>query len=58
MFTGREYDGETGNYYYGARYYSPSIGRFISRDPILEPMRIEDNFTWALPSLISQPEVG
>jgi len=34
MFTGREYDTETGNYYYRARYYKPSIGRFISRDPI------------------------
>jgi RHS repeat-associated protein len=34
MFTGREYDSESGNYYYRARYYKPSIGRFISRDPI------------------------
>ena len=32
MFTGREYDGETGNYYYRARYYSPAIGRFLSAD--------------------------
>lgn len=34
MFTGREFDGETGNYYYRARYYKPSIGRFLSADPI------------------------
>jgi RHS repeat-associated protein len=34
MFTGREYDSETGLYYYRARYYNPQIGRFISRDPI------------------------
>lgn len=34
MFTGREYDYETGNYYYRARYYSPTIGRFLQVDPI------------------------
>lgn len=34
MFTGREYDTETGNYYYRARYYSPKIGRFLQTDPI------------------------
>ncbi len=34
-FTGREYDKETGLYYYRARYYDPEIGRFISKDPFL-----------------------
>ncbi|MBU1260277.1 MAG: RHS repeat-associated core domain-containing protein, partial [Planctomycetes bacterium] len=34
MFTGREYDAETGNYYYRARFYKPSIGRFLQTDPI------------------------
>ena len=33
-FTGREYDSETGLYYYRARYYSPVSGRFLSRDPL------------------------
>ena len=33
-FTGRELDSETGLYYYRARYHDPSIGRFISEDPI------------------------
>ncbi len=33
-FTGREYDAESGLYYYRARYYDPQVGRFISRDPI------------------------
>lgn len=33
-FTGREYDAETGMYYYRARYYDPNSGRFISKDPI------------------------
>ncbi|MGK7874026.1 MAG: RHS repeat-associated core domain-containing protein [Xenococcaceae cyanobacterium] len=34
LFTGREFDEETGLYYYRARYYDPSVGRFISEDPI------------------------
>jgi RHS repeat-associated protein len=34
FFTGRQYDNETGLYYYRARYYSPVIGRFLQVDPI------------------------
>jgi RHS repeat-associated protein len=34
LFTGREYDCETGLYYYRNRYYSPQLGSFVSRDPI------------------------
>ena len=33
-FTGREYDSESGLYYYTARYYDSGIGRFLSEDPI------------------------
>ena len=33
MFTGREFDKETGLYYYRARYYNPEIGRFLQTDP-------------------------
>ncbi len=33
-YTGRELDAETGLYYYRARYYDPSAGRFISEDPL------------------------
>lgn len=33
-YTGREFDTETGLYYYRARYYNPQTGRFISEDPI------------------------
>ena len=31
---GREYDSETGLYYMRARYYDPTVERFISEDPI------------------------
>ena len=31
-YTSQEYDFETGLYYYGARYYNPSLGKFISAD--------------------------
>jgi len=34
LFTGREFDTETGLYYYRARYYNASIGRFLQTDPI------------------------
>ena len=33
-FTGREWDPDTGLYYYRARYYDPRLGRFISEDPM------------------------
>ncbi len=35
LFTGQEFDGESGLYYYNARYYNPRLGRFISRDSYL-----------------------
>lgn len=35
LFTGREYNYETNNYFYRTRYFSPSIGRFIQKDPLL-----------------------
>ncbi|MDD2516356.1 MAG: hypothetical protein PHF26_04030, partial [Candidatus Gracilibacteria bacterium] len=34
LYTGREYDSETGLYFYRARYYDSENGRFISRDPV------------------------
>ncbi|WP_370031897.1 SpvB/TcaC N-terminal domain-containing protein [Flavobacterium sp. 28YEA47A] len=35
-FNGKELDEETGNYYYGARYYDPKWSIFVSVDPLAE----------------------
>ena len=42
-FTGREFDSESGLYYYRARYYSSEIGRFVQKDP--EPGKIDAPIT-------------
>src|SRR4029077_8181132 len=34
QFTGRDFDAETGLFYYRARYYDQNAGRFISEDPL------------------------
>ncbi|MBV8845291.1 MAG: RHS repeat protein [Bryobacterales bacterium] len=34
LFTGREFDEETGLYFYRARYYDPVKDRFLQRDPL------------------------
>ena len=41
-YTGRRYDPETGLYYYRARYYSPSLGRFLQTDPV----GYKDDINW------------
>ncbi len=38
-YTAREYDSETSLYYYRARYYDPSSGRFLSEDSLREVVR-------------------
>jgi len=34
VYTGKEYDAETGLIYFGGRYYSPEVGRWITADPL------------------------
>ena len=35
LFTGRDYDAETGLYYYRARTMHPTLGRFMQHDPLM-----------------------
>jgi RHS repeat-associated protein len=34
LFHGREFDQESGLYYFRARYYDPGLGRFLNEDPL------------------------
>ena len=36
LFNAKEFDEETGLYYYGARYYDPRLSLWISTDPLQE----------------------
>ena len=36
LFNAKEFDEETGMYYYGARYYDPRLGLWMSTDPMQE----------------------
>ena len=36
LFTGQEYDAETGMYYYNARYYDPALAMFMCPDPAMQ----------------------
>jgi RHS repeat-associated protein len=47
-YTSREFDTETGLYYYRARYYDPAIGKFLSEDPIRYAGGNSDFFPYAL----------
>lgn len=38
-FTSQELDDSTGLYFYGARYYDPVLGRFISADTVIQSIR-------------------
>ncbi|MBL7041600.1 MAG: RHS repeat-associated core domain-containing protein [Pirellulaceae bacterium] len=49
VYTGREYDPETGLYHYRNRYYDSQLGRFVSRDqdplfyPLAKPLESSNN---------------
>jgi len=48
-FTGKERDSESGNDYFGARYYGSSMGRFMSPDPSgLLAQKPQDPQSWNL----------
>jgi len=56
LFTGEQQNLTTGLVYLRARYYDPSIGRFISRDPILSPRVKPEGQFWFTLLLANQPQ--
>lgn len=55
-FNGKELDPETGNYYYGARYYDPKISIWLSVDPILKHHESPYSFMSGNPIMIMDPD--
>jgi RHS repeat-associated protein len=55
-YTGREFDQETGIYYYRARYYGQNIGRLNSEDPLRFTAGVNFYaYTWNNPANYSDP---
>ncbi len=46
LFTGKERDTESGNDYFGARYNSSAMGRFLSPDPSMGSVALRNPQTW------------
>jgi RHS repeat-associated protein len=44
--TGKERDAESGNDYFGARYYASTMGRFMSPDPLMASAHISNPQSW------------
>lgn len=47
-FNAKEYDAETGNYYYGARYYNPKWSIWLSVDPLAEKYPSFSSYAYTL----------
>ncbi|MFL9839291.1 RHS repeat-associated core domain-containing protein, partial [Flavobacterium sp. ST-75] len=54
-FNGKEYDEETGNYYYGARYYDPKLSIFIGVDPLAEKTMSSYGYCYNNPIILTDP---
>lgn len=54
-FNGKELDGSTGMYYYGARYYDPRISIFVSRDPMAEKTMTPYQYVHNNPIMFTDP---
>jgi RHS repeat-associated protein len=54
-YTGQILDEEQGVYYYGARYYLPEIGRFLSGDPVKQFHNIY-NYAGNVPTALVDPD--
>ena len=60
QFNGKELDAETGNYYYGARYYDPETSIWLSVDPLaMHPKQMDKSpyaFSWNNPVRYVDPD--
>ena len=66
-FTGRELDSESGLYYFRARYFDPSLGRFLARDPLgyVDGMNLYEGYfvpggvdPWGLRAIMYDEDTG
>ena len=48
LFNAKEFDEETGLYYYGARYYDPRVSLWISTDPMEDKFPSVSSYTYLL----------
>ena len=53
-FNGKEFDEETGLYYYGARYMNPVTSLWYGVDPLAEKYVSKERPTWMLSFLTEQ----
>lgn len=59
LFTGKERDTESGNDYFGARYYASSMGRWLSPDPkLLSTQRMLNPQQWNMYSYAGNEPLG
>ncbi len=58
LFNGKEFDAETGLYYYGARYYNPRISLWYGVDPMAEryPAHSPYCYTMNNPVMLIDPD--
>ena len=58
LFNAKEFDEETGLYYYGARYYEPRLSLWISTDPMQEKYPNVSGYVYCLnnPILFKDPD--
>ena len=47
LFNAKEFDEETGMYYYGARYYEPKLSLWLSVDPLEENLPSSSTYSYA-----------
>ena len=48
LFNAKEFDEETGLYYYGARYYDPRLSLWISTDPMEDKFPSVSSYTYVI----------